>query len=479
MSIKIIRRTQSLCPTCLNVIPAELYENENVIYLRKRCESHGEFEDIYWTDAELYRLFEARDALLGVHPPKTAIATGTPAEVEERGCPFDCGLCVRHESATTLAIIDVTERCNLRCPTCFAAAGGGKDPNAEEIKAVIDRLSKLRPKPAGIQFSGGEPTLRDDLAELVAYAKRRFEHVEVNTNGLRLAESAEYCRELETAGLSVFYLQFDGIGPRPYETLRGKNLWDVKMQAIENHRRAGERPAIVLVPTVVRGVNDGQIGEIIKFAAANADVVRGVNFQPVSLCGRTSFDVSRRVTIPDVLHAAEQQTSFLKATDFFPASIMSLFITSWGGPPVGCHFCCGAVSYLIVGDSHKSGKGGKRSKMPTPAPITRYLNVERLARGYARKLQRKQEISTLDVLKSVKPRLLLSPHFLLDAFRLKSKKYDDISALHFKLLLVGAMHFMDAFNFDLERVRRCVIHYGLPDGRVVPFCAYNNIHRGS
>ncbi|MHC1579533.1 MAG: radical SAM protein, partial [Candidatus Alkanophagales archaeon] len=364
----IVRRTWSLCPSCLSVVPAELHEEDNVIYIRKRCEEHGEFEDVYWADAELYRLFERRDVISGLRrrPAGAAAAAGTGGGWSGgvrgeggggRGCPFDCGLCPRHESATVLAVIDVTERCNLGCPTCFAAAGGGgDDPDADEIKAVIDGLSRLRPKPAGIQFSGGEPTLRDDLAELVAYARRRFEHVEVNTNGLRLAESPEYCRELEAAGLSVFYLQFDGIGSEPYRALRGKDLWEIKKRAIENHRRAGERPAIVLVPTVVRGVNDHQIGEIIRFAAANADVVRGVNFQPVSLCGRNPFDVRRRITIPDVLRAAERQTSFLRAHDFFPASVMSVFVTQWGGPPVSCHFCCGAVTYLVV-DSGGGGRG--------------------------------------------------------------------------------------------------------------------------
>ncbi|HEX59329.1 MAG TPA: radical SAM protein [Methanomicrobia archaeon] len=469
MSTEIIKRTLSLCPTCLSVVSAELYESDNIIYIRKKCEEHGEFEDIYWADAELYKLFETRDAILGLQHPRAATGSGG------RGCPFDCGLCSRHESATVLAIIDVTERCNLGCPTCFAAAGGGKDPDIEEIKATIDGLSRLRPKPAGIQFSGGEPTLRDDLVELVAYAKRRFKHVEVNTNGLRLAESSEYCRELEAAGLSVFYLQFDGIGSEPYRALRGKDLWEIKKRAIENHRHAGERPAIVLVPTVVRGVNDHQIGEIIRFAAANADVVRGVNFQPVSLCGRNPFDIRRRITIPDVLRAAERQTSFLRADDFFPASVMSIFVTQWGGPPVSCHFCCGAVTYLVV----DSGGGGRGRDGKKPVPITRFLSVERLAKAYARRLRRGRELSTLDILRSVRLRLLLSPGLMFSALKLTSEKYEDVSDLHFKLLLVGAMHFMDAFNFDLERVRRCVIHYGLPDGRVVPFCAYNNIHRWS
>ncbi len=441
---RILRVTESICPVCHRVIEASLYEDDGAVYMHKTCPEHGDFSDIYWSDYQLYRRFETLD-----------IRDGT-AERAISDCPFACGLCPQHESSTVLGIVDVTRRCNLNCPVCFANSktGDDKEPTTEELKAIIDKLASMNA--AGIQFSGGEPTLRDDLPELISYARRRFEHVEVDTNGLRMAESEEYCREIESAGTSVVYLQFDGVNDRAYEKLRGRKLFELKKRVIENHRRAGPRPAIVLVPTLVRGVNDDQIGAIIRFAIENSDIVRGVNFQPVSFCGRTRYRASGRITVPDVIHGIEEQTGLLRSEDFFPPSLMSLMLTPIGKSAVGCHFACGAFSYLVV----NSGSA---------EPITRYMDVERLAAVY----KGRGKIPLTVALKSIRL------EFLKDLFvsMLKSRAYNDLSSLHFRLIFVGTMHFMDPYNLDLARLRRCVIHYGLPDGRIVPFCSYNNIHR--
>ena len=451
-----IGTTKSICPVCHRVIDAHLYEEGGAVYITKNCPEHGHFKDLYWSDYQLYRRFEAQD--IRIRNVNAVNARSEP----NANCPFACGLCQSHESPTVLGIIDVTNRCNLRCPVCFAGSNGhgyDKDPTADEIKAIIDNFA-TNTNAAGIQFSGGEPTLRADLPELIAYARRRFEHVEVDTNGIKMAQSAEYCREIESAGTSVIYLQFDGVTDLPYEKLRGRKLLAIKKKAIENHRKAGPKPAIVLVPTLVKGVNDDQIGAIIKFAIENRDIIRGVNFQPVSFCGRTPYRASERITVSDVVRAIEEQTGFIHKNDFFPPSLMSMLLTSIGKSGVGCHFACGAFSYLVFLDDKRE---------PKPEPITRYVDMERLAAIY----KERGKISLIAALRNIRLELLKK----LFVSVIKSHDYHDLSALHFKLLFIGTMHFMDSYNFDLERLRRCVIHYGLPDGRIVPFCSYNNIHR--
>jgi uncharacterized radical SAM superfamily Fe-S cluster-containing enzyme len=458
----LIRTTKSICPICYRIIDAKLYEEKGAVYMEKSCVEHGTFKDLCWSDYRIYKQFEAKNIEeAGRREPND----GSASISESKGCPFDCGLCPQHESSTALGVIDVTERCNLRCPICFARSNGNrgghkKDPDIEEIKAIIDNFA-ANTNAAGLQFSGGEPTLRADLPELISYARKKFDHVEVDTNGLKMAQSEEYCKEIESAGTSVVYLQFDGVTEAPYEKLRGRKLLGVKKKAIENHRKAGPKPAIVLVPTIVRGVNDDQIGDIIRFAIENSDIIRGVNFQPVSFCGRTSYTQNERMTVSDVIGRIEEQTGFIRADDFFPPSRLSVLLGTLGKSEVGCHFSCGAFSYLVI---EKNRKAGEKVK-----PITKYVDMERLAAAY----KKKKKIPLFAALRSIRPGFLKE---LFICF-IKSHSYRDLSDLHFNLLFIGSMHFMDPYNFDFARLRKCVIHYGLPDGRIVPFCSYNNIHR--
>jgi uncharacterized radical SAM superfamily Fe-S cluster-containing enzyme len=231
-----------------------------------------------------------------------------------KGCPYDCGICPEHKSHTALAIIDVTNRCNLKCPVCFAnaaAAGYVYEPSKEEITGMLENLRANQPVPANaLQFSGGEPTIRNDLFDLIRKAKELgIRHVEVNTNGVRIAHEPEYAKQLKAAGVSTIYLQFDGLAPDVYKFIRGLDLLEMKMKAIENLRAAGYN-SIVLVVTLVKGVNDSQLGDIIKFAAKNFDVIRCVNVQPVSLCGRLPPQdrEKMRITIPDFMQLVEEQT---------------------------------------------------------------------------------------------------------------------------------------------------------------------------
>jgi uncharacterized radical SAM superfamily Fe-S cluster-containing enzyme len=450
-----IRPTRSICPVCHRVIDADVYEANGAVWMEKQCAEHGTFKDLVWTDYDLYKQFQAND-IAG------ARSCGTTATEPDKECPFVCGLCTQHASDTVLGVIDVTTRCNLSCPTCFAKNvddTAEPDLSHEEIKAIIDNFA-ANTNASGLQFSGGEPTLRNDLPALIKYARTKFGHVEVNTNGVKMAESAEFCNAMEAAGLSVVYLQFDGVTDEPYKKLRGRNLLDVKLKAIKNHRTAGPKPAIVLVPTIVKGVNDDQIGDIIRFAVENSDIIRGVNFQPVSFCGRTPPNRNQRITVSDVIHKVEDQTGVLRTGDFYPPSVMSVLLGTLGNAEVGCHFSCGALSYLVLTKDENEKK---------VEPITKYVDMERLAEAY----KRSGKITPLTALRTFHPSLLKD---LFVSF-IKSRDYEDLSDLHFNLLFIGAMHFMDPYNFDCARVRNCVVHYGLPDGRIIPFCAYNNLHR--
>ena len=472
-SSELIRRTQSLCPECLQVIDAEIRREGDLVVLWKECPEHGEFDDIYWSDYQLYRWAEQYYAEgAGIENPRTQRALG---------CPYDCGICPEHKSRTVLGIIDVTNRCNLRCPICFAnaaAVGYLYEPSFQEVVEMLRNLRANRPVPVpALQFSGGEPTVREDLPKLVRAAKELgFRHVEVNTNGLRLAESVEYCRELKEAGTDTIYLQFDGVSDDIYQTTRGRALFKVKEEAIENLREAGFR-SVVLVPTVCRGVNDHQIGDILRFALQHADVVRGVNFQPVSITGRIDRQQRRklRYTIPDLMKDVERQFGHVRTTDFFPvpaATIIVRFLEAFkrrAFVDFTAHPHCGIATYLF-----KEGEDW--------VPITEVADVEAVLEAL------RKATETLRSGKRVRGILqaLVSARYIKGSLARKlvravfsSASYKDLGAFHYNAILIGCMHFMDPYNFDLARVQHCCIHYAVPDGRIIPFCSMNSIHRPS
>jgi len=470
-----IKQTESLCPECLRVIAATIYEKDGKVYLRKTCPEHGEFTDLYWGDYEQYKRAAEFERL--------GTKLDNPRTKSERGCPYDCGICPEHKSHTVLAIIDVTNRCNLRCPICFAHAGAAGylyEPTREEIRGMLENLLANSPiAPPALQFSGGEPTVRDDLPELVRMAKELgFRHVEVNSNGIRMAESVEYCRTLKKAGVSTVYLQFDGVTPEPYIVARGFDLFDIKKRALANLKAGGFR-SVVLVPVLVGGVNDDQIGDIIRFAIEHRDVVRAVNFQPVAITGRINEKEREkmRITIPDLMRLAEEQTDgLIKQKDWYPVPTVVPFARFVGKlkgrryVEFSTHPHCGMATYLIA-------EGDK------VAPITEYFDVDdfleaieaasrKIEEGH--KTRAKMAIATA-ALKNIDFGILRK--YILPV--IWSGDYKSLSDLHHRMIMIGAMHFMDPYNFDLERVSRCVIHYAVPDGRIIPFCSMNTLHRRS
>ena len=454
------------------MLDATIYEKDNKVYIEKTCPEHGKYNELYWSDYDQYKRAEKyRKEGEGLNNPRTQTV---------KGCPQDCGICPQHKSHTGLAIIDVTNRCNLRCPVCFAnaaAAGYVYEPTQKQVHEMLRNLRQNDPVPAtALQFSGGEPTIREDLPELIKAAKDLgFRHVEINTNGIRLSQSVEYCKTLAEAGASTIYLQFDGLTNDVYRFTRGVDLLETKMKAIENCREAGLK-SVVLVVTLVKGVNDHQLGDIIRFAVDNFDVVRCINVQPVSLCGRLPEEEREkmRITIPDFMRLCEEQTGGkVKVDDFYPVPTVVPIAQAVGAikhkryVEFTAHPHCGMATYLFVEDDEIT-------------PITHYGNVDKFVKTMDKVYEEAQKghgarakMRLVGALRHVKFGLLSK--YILPI--LKTGSYETLGDLQRKTILLSSMHFMDPYNFDLERVQRCCIHYAVPDGRIIPFCTMNSIHR--
>jgi hypothetical protein len=475
--------TQSICPECLlsdekvTVIDATLYEEDGKVMYKKSCDIHGEFIDVYWGDVEMWK--DAQKYWyknVGLDNPRTKTV---------KGCPEDCGQCPEHKSHTALALLDVTNRCNLRCPICFAhaaEAGTVYEPAPEEVLEMMINLRRNLPVPApAIQFAGGEPTVSRNLPQYIKWAKELgFRHVQIASNALRIAKSLEYTKELEQAGLSAIYMQFDGVTPEPYLEARGMNIYPQKLKAIENCREAG-LDAIVLVPTVVRGVNDDQVGDIIEFGVKNADIVRCVNFQPVSITGRIDYEKRKemRITIPDVIHMIEEQTNGkIPASEWYPVPAMMPVGRALGlmkGRPqleLSSHFACGMSTFIYIDDDGSY------------EPITNLIDVDKFiellvdisnlyadGKAFASKRAKAKLAAGM---RHIKRKGILRD--LISLF-LNRGDYDTLAQFMRRVIMVGMMHFQDAYNFDLERVQFCDVNYSVPDGRIVPFCTMNTIHR--
>src|SRR5436305_1922479 len=357
------RRTGSLCPECLKVIPATLYIGDGALKMKKTCKEHGEFDEVCWSDAEMY--------LRAENWAFDGVGLENPQIVDAKVCPYECGLCNLHYSATSLRNIDLTNRCKLK---------------------VIERVRERK----------------------------------------------------------------------------GKNL---------------PTPAICFVPTMVNSFNDDQAGEILNYAIKNRDVVKGVNFQPVSLTGRIPEEDRRklRYTLSDLAYDLEEQTGYLTRDDWYPvpfvAPISELVsvLTDTAKPSFTSHPACGLASYLFL----ENGKD--------PVPITRFVDVEGLMEDLWLLAQdtKEKKIKFTSKLKALQ---LLKRHFkteeapegmglakMLKILNRMFTKGDKAGAAEFSwsTMYVGGMHFQDNYNYDIERVKRCVIHYATPDGKVIPFCAYN------
>lgn len=447
-----VDETESLCPVCLRRIEAKRVAEGNEVFLVKECRDHGSFKTIIWRGEP--SMAEWRRPKDPVHP---YLCYGTV----ERGCPFDCGLCAAHVQLPCSVLLEVTDQCNLHCAVCFADSGanGGEDPPLEQISRLLERAMRAA-GPCNLQLSGGEPTLRDDLPEIIEAAQRiGYSFIQVNTNGLRLASDLSYARRLRAAGLSSVFLQFDGVDDEINRALRGRALLDQKLQAVLNCGETGL--GVVLVPTLVRGVNTDSIGDIVREALQLAPVVRGIHFQPVSYFGRFPGQTGdeRRFTLPELMRSLEEQTGGLvKITDFSPpgceharCSFHASYVLSVEGSlrPIGAAKpdCCPAD--IGAGGVRKTVETvSRRWRLHSPAPFSGPLLTGKTpcCGGPRADITRVEGVLDLDL-------------FLTQA---ASRSFT-----------ISAMAFQDAENLDLERLKGCCISVISADGLLVPFCAYN------
>jgi len=466
-----IKGTTSVCPECLKIIPAEIYESNNIVWISKTCPKHGETIEKYWEDYPMY-VKASRFARNGKG------ITNPNVKLDGSKCPFDCGLCKRHKSHTALANIVLTNRCDLACWYCFFYAKPGEkiyEPSLDQFRKMFQLLRQEKPIACNaVQLTGGEPTLRDDLLDIIKIAKEEgFTHIQLNTNAINLAKDPTLAAKVRKAGVNTLYMSFDGVTAKT----NPKNHLEV-YKAIENCRKANL--GIVLVPTIIKGINDHEMGKIIKFASDNLDVIRGVNFQPVSLVGRmpNTEREKMRITIPAAIKEIEAQTGGeLARDDFFPVPCIGSItefveaLTERPNYDLSTHFACGMATYLI-----KDGD--------TLVPITRFVDVEglfkylqqkalELKKGKSKKLAKIRLLLKLNsfIDKKKQPKGFSMGKILFDA--LVKHDYKALGEFHYKTLFIGMMHFQDCYNYDIERVERCAIHYAMPDGRIVPFCAFN------
>ncbi len=479
------KKVGSLCPECQKVIPATILQKEGKVVMEKTCPEHGFFDEVIYSDVNLYLKIERwtfEDASGLTHPNI----------VDAKKCPNDCGMCQMHLSRASLTNIDLTNRCNQQCPICFANAnvqGYIYELSYEQVIKCLENIKNVnRPQEHHVvQFSGGEPTVHPDFLKILKASVEMGFSPQIASNGKTIAESLEFTYACKENGLRCIYLQFDGLDEDIYRRVRGAPLLGTKRKVVEHCRKANID--VVLVPTVVKAINDNQVGKILKFALENNDVVVGISYQPVCFTGRISTQERRkhRYTLSDLAWDIEKQTGLLKTyEDWYPLSFsqpiskLASILKGFRYINITCHSNCGLGTYLINNIVDKSIK---------PVAITQVLNIEGLMSDLwylIKKYEKKEKFSSLKKsIISLQFLNLLRRHFRKE----KAPKGFTVSILSqmlnkllgnkgekspWRFLLVAGMHFQDSWNYNLDRIKRCVIHYAAPDGRIYPFCTYNS-----
>ena len=465
--------TQSLCPECLDLVPAKIVERNGRVYFRKRCSDHGPREDyvcsdVRWWDRVDYSLPGKQPLSFGVEPL--------------RGCPYDCGLCTEHEQHTCLGLLEINSACNLHCPMCFASSGpGGTHLSADDCRRAIDRLVEVEGRPEILQLSGGEPTIHPHFLEIWNYAcDQPIDVVMVNTNGVRLAHDAALVAALaERRNRTEIYLQCDGFDDDGCRTLRGESLVETKLQAIERLGEAGLRT--ILVATVQPGVNDRELGRLVQFAAERPWIT-GVSFQPACYVGRHVLPdkLEQRITFPDVIRGICEQTSNgascqWRETDFapLPCAHPNTHTLAYAYRRSGALL---PLARFVDLDSHLDLLAGRITFNRERARelVGEYLS--RLSCGDGCKTEpaaTTQRRSPPLVAPPVEP---LSPAeaALAEEF-FRRALVEDLGPED--VFRITTTSFMDAYNFDVRQEMKACVHFILPTGHIIPFSAYNLLYR--
>jgi len=508
------RTTDSLCPKCVieareeiisgkkdvsvllnekvGEIKAQIIERDGQIWMVKDCPTHGHYEDMMAIDSKFLSHIEAMF-------PGRDIRAHNDDKLHNHGSST-----IKYGRGSVLTV-DLTNRCNMMCDPCFMDAnqvGFVHELSMEDIKEILDNAISIKPRrQMSVQFSGGEPTISPYFIESVRYARKvGYNSVQAATNGIEFAKSKDFCREAAEAGLRYVYLQFDGIGNDANSHRQVGNLFDVKLRAINNLHEAGVE--IVLVTTLVNGINNDQVGSIIRFALENPKKIAFLSFQPVSFTGRDEEiteqrRLQQRYTLSHLAHDVKSQVGITEPTrDWFPLSLMGAFAdfadlahgpdAEWGQVSCGCHPNCGVGTAVMI---------DKETKEMSPVP--EFLNIP----GLVRDMQKITDAGRGKWLSNLMMGLTLLKHYnsyaapthftLYELFKkfdksfgLTGKDYgkvdgnrskEDIEkrrADRWNFLFIAGMWFQDLFNYDFRRTEMCIIPYGTQEGEI-SFCAYN------
>ncbi|HUX86531.1 MAG TPA: radical SAM protein [Chloroflexota bacterium] len=438
--------TRSICPTCRRVIDAQILLRDDKVFMRKRCPEHGTFEVLVYADAQAYT------AAAKFNKPGTIpLQYTTPIA---NGCPHDCGLCADHQQHVCLGIIEVNSACNMDCPLCFANAGPGYNLTLDEVEGILDHFVATEGNPQVVQFSGGEPTIHPQIIPMIRAAKARgIPHVMINTNGKRVASDDAFLSELAELRPSI-YFQFDGFEAETYRAIRGEpDILPEKLRALDRLALIG--CDVILVPAIERGVNEHEVGKIVRFGLEHP-AVRGINFQPAFHAGRFgAHDPRQRMTIPDILKLLETQTDGLFTVQDFV--------------PVPCCFpTCNSVTYAYVdGD--------------TVIPLPRLLDVDDYLDYITNRVvpdlgaEIKTALEGLFSSSAVPGSDKATREFALSCAACGLPDGLDLGALAKRMFMIMLQDFMDPWTFNQKNVMKCCKEFLLPDGKQIPFCAYNSV----
>jgi uncharacterized radical SAM superfamily Fe-S cluster-containing enzyme len=420
MANRTLSSATSLCPECLEKVPGRYVEDdEGSVLLERDCPEHGEATRKVWGSADHW---------------EWASAYSPDFDAEDHTTVDGDHAC--------LAVVEVTSDCNLSCSYCFASSGpGGEHLPFDEVTHLLD-VVRENGGPRPIQFSGGEPTVRDDLPELIEHAvEEGFEHIQVNTNGVRIAREDGYAERLEEAGVTAVYLQFDGTTRETYEEIREADILDAKHEAIEACRRA-DLP-VVLVPTVVPGVNDDEMGDVVSFALENADIVESVNFQPVAQFGRyDEVGHDGRFALDEAARTLAEQMDELGARDLMPIP------------------CCSSYCQMATVLAPRDGRA---------VPLTKFIDDE-LFETLSGMVDESDWMELLAGTEAGGESACSAAGCCGGA----SVPVPDVAEEALDgVLPVSITGFMDADAADADRLANCCVSVPTPDGELVPFCAYN------
>ncbi len=438
--------TLSLCPECLKRIDAKIVFEENNVFMLKRCPEHGNSKVLIADDAEYYKNIRNYNK-----PSEMPYTFNTKTHY---GCPYDCGLCPDHEQHSCLTIVEVTDRCNLTCPTCYAGSSPtyGRHRTLDEIKKMMDAVVRNEIEPDVVQISGGEPTIHPQFFEILDYAKTLpIKHLMLNTNGIRIAKEKDFVEKLKTYAPDFeIYLQFDSFEDSVLQTLRGADLSKIRQQALANLNEVNL--STTLVVTLQKGLNDGEMGKIIDFALKQK-CVRGVTFQPTQIAGRLEdFNTETdRITLTEVRRKILEQTDVFNAEDLLP---------------VPCNPDALAMGYALkLGDE--------------VFPLTRYINPQDLLDNSKNTIVYEQD----EMLKGKMIELFSTGNSVECAQEnLKSilcclPNIDAPELGYDNLFRVIIMQFIDAYNFDVRSIKKSCVHIVDKDYKIIPFETMNLFYR--